>query len=135
MVKLYFKEFPKPEYEPALIQPNWECAPIGYSQTSGALECANFDHMENELDKLDPYGDTWEIAFFPHFSCGWLGNIFVKPDSAAAKLCDELRIKMANYPCLNEDLWVEYEAESNAKPETKPETKPQHIQPSHSAYD
>jgi hypothetical protein len=116
MAKL-LKDFPvrlpadPPVWSP--MQPDWEAAPCGMSRDSGPLTRANFDALCDELDSIDPYGSDWDIARFEHFTAGWLELIFCRPGSPAAAHIEETRDRLAAYPCLNEDLWVEYDAEDN----------------------
>lgn len=88
---------------------DWEAAPCGQTKLSTALTRANFDALCDRLDNADPYGDTWEIVRFPHWKVGWLEVIFTKPGSVANSVAAETRVSLGEYPCLNEDLWVEYE--------------------------
>lgn len=95
---------------------DWECAPCGQSRDSDPLTRANFDALCDRFDAVDPYGNDWEIVRFGHWGVGWVEQIFVRPGSKCHEMCAEVRAQMANYPCLNEELWVEYdEAESAQK--------------------
>ena len=123
MAKLYFRDFPSKiskedikAGKPEVAQSNWECAPISLCRDSDPLEQANFDAFVDLLDKADPYAAAWEIIYFDHFAVGWTGHVFINPASAPLiKLADEARAQLAKYPCLNEDLWVEYAAAAETK--------------------
>ena len=106
-------DYPKPDAEPEVAEPNWEVGPCGVTRKSDPLTCANFDALCDRLDAVDPYGVNWEILRFPHFSTGWLEQIFVRPGSALATMCADVREQLARYPCLDEDKWVQYDEEAN----------------------
>ena len=110
MAKIYLRDFCKSESQPEVAQLDWECAPVGISFPSSALELSNFDTLQDRLDEVDPYASNWEILYFPNTEVKWLGQIFVKPDTDCARICDDIRLKMAAYPSLDDDRWVEYEA-------------------------
>lgn len=117
MAKL--KDFPPP-IEPAQVAAReWDCAPVGMTAQSDALTRANFDGLCDMLDAVDPGtsehgGKDWEILSFKHFDTKWSDHIFVRPGSECALVCDGARGLLSSYPCLDEDLWVEYEADDEA---------------------
>src|SRR5512139_3521144 len=115
MVKL--SDFPPPCAAPEVAKPEWECAPCGVTRDSDALTRANFDALCDRLDNVDPNGDDWEILWFNHFACGWVEQMFVRPGTRLAEICAETRASLAQYPCLNEDLWLQYENEEKAPTE------------------
>jgi len=102
-------DFSTPDQEPEVAESSWECAPCGVTRDSDPLTRANFDALCNQFDAVDPYGDDWEIIRFGHYSVGWIENIFVRPGSLVAELCPDVRLHMAKYPCLDEELWVKYD--------------------------
>ena len=110
MAKVYLRDFPPKLITKAEVaQPDWICVPVSLCRDSESLERANFDEVDDIFDSLDPYAKKWECLYFDHFEVGWTGQIFVHPDFESK--IKELREKLAKYPCLNEDLWVEYEVQ------------------------
>ena len=112
-VKL-LRDFPAPEWEPEVAASDWEWAPCGESRDSDALTRANFDALCDRFDTVDPYGNDWEIVRFGHFAVGWVEQIFVRPASKVSAMCPEIREFMGGYPCLDEDLWSQYESDDSA---------------------
>lgn len=111
-----FSNFPPAKVE--VVQPDWTTAPCGQTRDSDALTRANFDAMCDRFDSLDPYGKDWEIVRWPHWELGWSEVVFVRPDSAVFHLAAVMRESMAKFPCIDEDLWVEYDTAENAAKET-----------------
>lgn len=109
------QDFPKSVDAIEVAQPDWVCAPCGVCRDSSPLARSNFDALVDLLDNKDPYGSTWEILRFGHFGVGWIDEIFVQPDSECAKVAEEVRGRMAKYPCLDENLWAEYEMEDSGR--------------------
>ena len=108
------KDFPAPHYKLEVARMDWECAPCGVTRDSDALTRANFDALCDLFDNIDPYGEDWEVARFSHWAVGWVEEIFVRPKTRVAELAAETRTRLATYPCISEDLWIEYDAEDNA---------------------
>lgn len=105
---LTLKDFPPADTE--FADESWQASPCGQTAKSDPLTRANFDAICDRLDDIDPNGYDWEIIRWPHWKCEWHEVIFVRPSTKCADLAHESRQMMAKYPCLNEDLWVEYEA-------------------------
>lgn len=96
----------------AFAQSDWLVAPVSQTYYSDPLTRANFDALWDELDECDPNGKDSELIRWPHFKTKWVECIFVRPGSKCANIAFRARESLAEYPILDEDLWVEYEAEN-----------------------
>lgn len=114
------KDFPPVEPDSLeCAKPDWISSPCGVSAKSNPLTRANFDAMLDRLDIADPYGQDWEVVRYPHWEVEWLEIIFVRPDSKCATVCADARASLANYPCLDEEMWMIVEQEMEAAKATK----------------
>lgn len=98
---------------------DWVSSPCGVTAKSNPLTRANFEAMMDRLDDADPYGKDWEIIRYPHWAVEWLEIIFVRPDSKCATVCEDARRSLAEYPCLDEDLWMVVEEEMERAKQSK----------------
>ena len=106
--KLKLSDYPPADNSEDML--DWEAAPVGQTKLSDPLTRANYDALCDRLDAVDPYGNDWEHVKWPHWKVGWHEVIFVRPDSECAKVADQTRTDMSQYPCLDEGLWGQYEA-------------------------
>lgn len=112
-------DFPKAINKPELAQDDWIAGPCGNSKHSDALTRANFDALLDRLDAADPNGDTWEILLFHHWKHKWLELIFVKPGSKTETICAESRTSLKEFPCLDDQLWLQYDEEDKLDKKVK----------------
>jgi len=115
---LRFADFPFVALEDdSPIKPDWISGPCSTTGYSDPVVRANFDTLVDTLDHADPTGGHWDTAIYDHFAAGWLEVIFVEPGGKCAKLCDETRAFLAEFPVLDEHLVAVYTAEEEAQKE------------------
>lgn len=89
---------------------DWFVAPCILTRDSDALERANYTAQAVALQRVNAgaVSDTEELRF-RHWGPGWFEIVLVRPGSAAATVAQTLVDRLANYPCLDDDLWTEFE--------------------------
>lgn len=102
----------------------WFIAPCGRNRDSDTLTRSNWEVMCEELNRIDPNGDTeedednvpsWEIHRFGHWACGWVEISIVRPGTAAADYVHELAESLSDYPVADESHFSELEYEEAAE--------------------
>ena len=79
---------------------------LGQSRDSDCLGRSNF---EVGLEMLGGESDTVRVEGYGHWACGWIEEIYVKPGSEAHKIAQDIEVKLANYPILDESHFCEME--------------------------
>lgn len=112
MKKLTLADFPWcAETALEVAKPDWLAACVGVTEKSDPLTRANFDALCDELDEKDPNGSTWEIVRWPNKQVGWYETVFVQPGTPTANVLEWAQQRMAKFPCIDEELWFQYESE------------------------
>lgn len=92
--------------------PNWFRAGFGQSRDSDARERSNFAAA---LKALGGETETVTVVRESHWAVGWVEWIALhETDDDALRAADGLRDRMAAYPVLDEDAWVELEEQEAA---------------------
>lgn len=81
---------------------------IGQSRDSDCLERSNF---RIALELLGGESDTVRVERYGHWACGWIEEIYVKPDSEAYLIAQTIEKQLDNYPVLDEDDFSNLESE------------------------
>jgi len=82
---------------------------IGQSRDSDVLERSNFEAAVKGLEEIDPDGNDWRAESFGHWACGWVEEVYVRPDTACQTYAEEVRAALADYPVLDEMAFCEAE--------------------------
>lgn len=83
-------------------------AGIGQTRDSSALERANFETARSALCDLPGV----EIVSENHWACGWIEWIAIPLCSfKALEIAQDLADRLKEYPCLDEQLWSDFESE------------------------
>lgn len=98
---------------------NYYGAGFGHSRDSSELEESNFAVLQRELAKLPPFespddeAESRNVVRESHWAVGWVEWIAIhESDTAALKLCDDLRASANDYPVLDDDDFSNREDES-----------------------
>jgi hypothetical protein len=90
--------------------PDYYSSGVGQCRDSDDLEESNFATM---LKELGGESDTVIVVRELHWAVGWVEWIAVhESDETALRIADDLNIKLADYPVLDESDWSEREMES-----------------------
>ena len=81
---------------------------LGQSRDSDCLERSNF---RVGLELLGGESDTVRVERFGHWACGWIEEVYIKPDSEAHRIAKKIESDLADYPVLNEEDFSELEQE------------------------
>ena len=73
---------------------------IGRCRDSDALAESNF---RVALRRLGGEGDDVRIERYGHWAVGWIEEIYVRPESAAFAIAEEIERELKDYPILDED--------------------------------
>ena len=85
---------------------DWVCGPCVSTDVSSDVERGNFTVLWNELCALRGLSpeyqapDDWAVILASHWTAGCMEFIFVRPGSAAHKLCCDIRGRLASFPDL-----------------------------------
>jgi hypothetical protein len=73
---------------------------IGQSRDSNALSRSNF---RVALKALGGESESVRVEHFNHWVCGWIEEIYVKPETEAYQRALEIEASLENYPVLDEE--------------------------------
>lgn len=88
--------------------PDWLVAYARHRDSDTLTNC-NFQVFRDELDRIDPDGDSWTIEPSGHWAVGWVEYIAVEPDSPALDLAKKLIAQLEDYPVLCDETLTEME--------------------------
>ena len=79
---------------------------IGRNRDSDCLANSNFDCA---LKSLGGESDDCKIHSFNHWACGWLEIVIVRPDTACARIAEEIENSLSDYPVLDDEDYSQRE--------------------------
>ena len=85
---------------------------VGRSRDSGVLEESNFDVA---LKRLGGEGDDVRVERYGHWAVGWIEEIYVRPNSKALAVAEEIAECLAEHPVLDEEDFFQRESEEAEK--------------------
>lgn len=80
---------------------------IGRSRVSDILEECNF---EVALDMLGGEGENVRVERYGHWACGWIEEIYVRPETEEYNIACKIEKSLEDYPILDEEKFSEMES-------------------------
>jgi len=96
-------------------QEDWLVAPVSRNRDNedDPTVWSNWKVVTDELEKLDPEEEYYQIHSFNHWGPGWFEIILVNPESQdIVDFLEEVENALSDYPLLNESLCSEKEWEN-----------------------
>lgn len=81
-----------------------------WHRDSDDIECVNYDYMTRVCRERFVLGEDFDVERSAHFAVGWIDSLIINPANADLYgAIVELWDRIDEYPCLDDDLLVQYE--------------------------